>query len=984
MRLRFGVVLLVGGLTGTVSAQTPVINSVTPVSTYPSNKVLITGSGFSTNQAQLRVSFDHVRATITASSEFAIEATLPPQARLANVEVLHIISGLSGKFAGKMIPSFGGGLFDPLKVVAPLSHASPDEIFDVCACDLDGDGRPDLAGSKQGVGTDIMLLRNTSTVGALSFVSSTVAVTAQTFNLACGDLNGDGRPDLIASRAGATRNEIFVLRNTSFPGNITFAPLTTLLMDVGHLAFRLSIRDLNADGKPEVIVTNSFNSAGNIIYVFVNTSSGGVLSFAASPVKLTVTGANTTYGLDVQDLDGDNKPDIIVNQFTASHIFVLRNTSSATVSFAPAQQINLGATLNQLTTADFNLDGKLDIAVTSAFDNRAIVRLNQSTPGVINFGPESSGIDLATGTFPWGIDAGDIDGDGDVDLLVGNRGAGVVDMTVMRNNGNSTFTPIAVNAGKKSRNVRIGDFDGDGKPDFAFTSDTGNSLDIIRNRNCFVPTILNASPLTICATQTIRLNSIPGVSVTNFDWKESGVSVSSGIAPFYDVTTVGNYTVTATSEGGACVEVSNIVVVNAGAGAVPTDPVISSNAPLCNVPGQNLQLNGPGGAGLSYIWTGPNGFTSGLQNPQVLNVTAADAGFYILQVSNGTCFSNQANTRVDIANLANFSVGSSITSNTICQGSNLTLTVNSQSGYSYQWRKDGIDIPGQITTSLVVTQEAAYTVRVTNTGLACSLTTSPPINVIVLSQPVAGFSVNPTGCVGTSLAFTDQSTKDSRATAVYAWNFGDAGTATVPSPSHTYLAASTFNPSLTVSYTGVTGCSNNVSKPTAIANNPTITITTDKTFLVVGEAAQLQASGATTYLWTPTVGLSDPSIANPIAMPTITTTYDAVGTTNGCSGTGSITIDVSNIPPPAPGTVGIPNIFTPNGDSVNDLWIVQNLESECVVSVFDPGGRRVFEGKGPVSWDGNYSGAKAPDGTYFYVMTCPTSGTLTGHVLLAR
>jgi len=966
-------------------AQTPVINSIVPVATYPGNKILISGSGFSSNPAQLRVWFDGVQGSIVSSSTLSIEVNMPPQARLGNVEVLNTVSGLSGKSSLKAVPTFGGGDFDVTAVTAPLSFASGDEVFDVCSCDLDGDGKPDLAGSKGGVATDILLLRNTSTLGSLSFASTTVAVTAPTFNLACGDLDGDGKPDLVASRGGATRNEVFILRNTSSVGSISFAALTKVLLDVGHLAFRLSIRDLNQDGKPEVIVTNAFDdlaSPDNIVYVFVNQSSPGSISFAASPVKLTVSGANTSYGLDVQDLDGDNKPDIIINQFTASNFYVLRNTSSSTVSFAASQQINLGANLIEMTTADFNEDGKLDIAATSSFDNRAVILLNQSSPGSISF---ASAINLTTGTLPWGINAADADGDGDVDLIVGTRGAGVTDMTLFKSNGvNSSlvFTAVSINTGKKSRNVRVGDYDGDGKPDFAYTTDTGNSLDIIRNKNCYVPSILNATPLTICTPQTIRLNAAPGYGVSLYDWKESGSTVSAGANAYYDATASGSYTVVATTESGTCVKTSNTIVINSGAGTLPADPVISSNSPLCNVPGQNLQLNGPTVAGVTYHWTGPNGFTSALEDPQILNVTAANAGTYSLQLSNGTCFSNTATTLVDIANLASFTVGSSVPSNTICQGSSLNLTVTSQSGYTYQWIKDGGDIGGQTTATLVVTTVGAYTVRVTNTALSCSLVTSPATNVSVLTAPVANFTVNATGCVNEVLTFTDASTKDGAATAVYAWDFGDAGTSSAVSPTHAYTSANSFNAALTLTYSGITGCSSNSFKSITITASPTVAIDPTSATIASGESVQLTASGATSYAWSPPDGLSATNINNPMASPLATTTYTVVGTDNGCDGTATVTVDVTGSPG---ATMDIPNVFTPNGDGANDEWVVPTVEGTCMVSVFDPGGRKVFEGEGaPVIWNGTYNGSPAPPGTYYYVVNCPSGGTVTGHFLLAR
>lgn len=991
--MKYLITSLLAFLIGTTGfAQTPVINSITPVATYPGNTVLITGSGFSANPAQLRVSFDGVQGAIVSSSALSIEVNMPPQARLGNVEVLNTVSGLSGKSPLKAVPTFGGGDFDATAVTAPLSFASPDEVFDVCSCDLDGDGKPDLAGSKQGSGTDIMILRNTSTVGSLSFVQSAVSVTTSTFNLACGDLDGDGKPDLVASRGDGTPNEVFILRNTSAVGNISFATMTRVFLDANHRAFRLVIRDLNMDGKPELVVTNAFDTPNssptplpgekdNVVYAFTNTSTAGSINFSA-PLKITVTDSETSYGLDVQDLDGDGKPEIIINPFTASNIYVMKNISSASVSFAPSQQINLGANLVEITTADFNEDGKLDLAATSSFDNRVAILLNQSSVGSISF---ASAINVTTGTFPWGINATDADGDGDVDLIVGARGAGVTNLTLLKSNGvNSSlaFTAVNISTGKKSRNVRVGDYDGDGKPDFAYTTDAAKSLDIIRNKNCYVPTVLNMTPLTICTPQTIRLNSAPGYGVSQYDWKESGSSVSAGANAYYDATASGSYTVTATSESGACVKTSNTVVINSGAGTLPADPVISSNSPLCNVPGQNLQLNGPTVAGVTYHWTGPNGFTSSVEDPQVLNVTSADAGIYSLQLSNGTCFSNTATTLVDIANLASFSVSSSVPSNTICQGSNLNLSVTSQSGYTYQWIKDGVDIGGQTTSNLTVTAQGAYTVRVTNTALGCSLTTAPATSVTVLAAPVAAFTLNPTGCVDEVLTFTDQSTVDGSATAVYAWDFGDTGTSTSASPTHAYTSANTFNPALTLSYSGVSGCSSNSSKSITITASPTVTIDPVSATIASGQSVQLTASGAITYAWSPPDGLSAVDISNPMAAPLVSTTYTVTGTDNGCNGMATITVDVTGSPG---GTMDIPNVFTPNGDGANDEWVVPTAEGMCVVSVFDPGGRKVFEGEGsPVVWDGTYNGSPSPPGTYYYVVTCPSGGTVNGHFLLAR
>src|SRR5205085_9438870 len=115
----------------------------------------------------------------------------------------------------------------------------------------------------------------------------------------------------------------FVKENTSPAGNITFGAVTTLLMDVNHVAFRPIIRDLNGDGRPEIIVSNAFDNTGNVVYVFVNESTTSI-SINPIPVKLVIPDASSSYGIEVQDLNGDDKPEIIVNQFNKPDFFILK------------------------------------------------------------------------------------------------------------------------------------------------------------------------------------------------------------------------------------------------------------------------------------------------------------------------------------------------------------------------------------------------------------------------------------------------------------------------------------------------------------------------------------------------------------------------------------------------------------------------------------------------------------------------------------
>jgi hypothetical protein len=150
-------------------AQTPVITDVTPISTYPGSKVVITGSGFNPTPANLDVWFDNVKGTITSSSDFAIEVTVPVGAKTGNVQVTNKTSGLSAKSDLKFGPFYSGesatigNVASKFVAVPTVATGGSNEFADVCTCDFNLDGKADLAASKSGPTTiDMTILQNTS------------------------------------------------------------------------------------------------------------------------------------------------------------------------------------------------------------------------------------------------------------------------------------------------------------------------------------------------------------------------------------------------------------------------------------------------------------------------------------------------------------------------------------------------------------------------------------------------------------------------------------------------------------------------------------------------------------------------------------------------------------------------------------------------------------------------------------------------------
>jgi gliding motility-associated-like protein len=137
-----------------------------------------------------------------------------------------------------------------------------------------------------------------------------------------------------------------------------------------------------------------------------------------------------------------------------------------------------------------------------------------------------------------------------------------------------------------------------------------------------------------------------------------------------------------------------------------------------------------------------------------------------------------------------------------------------------------------------------------------------------------------------------------------------------------------------------------------------------------------------TYEWAPKSGLNRSDIASPIASPTGDTQYLlTVTSANGCAAKGTFNVTVLTGPT-------VFNTFTPNGDGVNDLWKIPNMEyfPKSTVEVFNRNGEKVFRSIGyPVPWDERYNGSALPAGVYYYLIDLKNGKSLlSGSVTIIR
>lgn len=206
-------------------------------------------------------------------------------------------------------------------------------------------------------------------------------------------------------------------------------------------------------------------------------------------------------------------------------------------------------------------------------------------------------------------------------------------------------------------------------------------------------------------------------------------------------------------------------------------------------------------------------------------------------------------------------------------------------------------------------------------------------------------------------------------------------------------ADGTFNPkiaglgphTITYTFTGDDGCPNSISNTIAVYKSPVANAGT-LVYLLAGGQIEIPATaeGANLkYEWSPAIGLNKTNILNPVASPNEDTEYTLTATTQpeGCVTTSKVLVKVLQ-------AINPPNTFTPNGDNVNDTWIIKYLESypNATVEIFNRNGNKVFFSNGyKIPFDGNYQNEPLPVGVYYYIIN-PRNGrkTITGPLTIIR
>jgi len=422
----------------------------------------------------------------------------------------------------------------------------------------------------------------------------------------------------------------------------------------------------------------------------------------------------------------------------------------------------------------------------------------------------------------------------------------------------------------------------------------------------------------------------------------------------------GTYTVTVVdSQSPACTTQATVIITQPALLTSTSTAVNETCGNACD--GTATAAPQGGTAPYTYLWNDPS-------NQSGQTATGLCVGTYTVTVTdaNGCTVQNSVTVLGPPPLVANAVTTASTCSNVANGAINLTVS-GGIGGYTFSWNPGGA-----VTEDLSGILFGTYTVTITD-GTGCQLVAQYSVGTLTNIDADAGDDMML--CVGSSLILNGSGG------GFYSWS--PAGTL-----SNAFAANPTANPTETTTYVltvSIGNCVDVDSVTVTMYDIPPVDAGNDVT-IPTGGTIGLNANGAVTgwqYSWTPEATLDNPGVTNPFATPLETTTYYVTVTDeNGCTNMDSIVVTV------VPG-IKFPDGISPNGDGINDFWIIDNIElfEDAIVEIYNRWGQMLWQSAPgyPIPWDGRYKGEDLPVGTYYYVIRSDNfEQPFTGPITIVR
>ena len=363
--------------------------------------------------------------------------------------------------------------------------------------DVNGDGKPDLIAANYCADSNCVTDGSVGVLLGNGDGTFRAAVTYgsggyHTVSVAVGDVNGDGRPDLVlanscASSSNCANGSLGVLLGN---GNGTFRAAVNYSSG-GYEAQSVAVADVNGDRKMDLLVANAICAPSGCA-----TGSVGVLlgngDGTFQPAVTYDSGGFSAESLAVADINGDGEPDLLVANTCVSDgacvdgsVGVLLGNGDGTFQTAKSYGSD-GTGASSIAVKDVNGDGKPDLVVANACGNDGEYGCMIGSLGVLlgnGNGTFRAAVNYASGGYEAdAVAVGDVNGDGNPDLVVANQcgNSGNCDgvVGVLLGNGDGPFQPVVTydSGGYDAESVAVADVNGDGKPDLVVANLCASSV----------------------------------------------------------------------------------------------------------------------------------------------------------------------------------------------------------------------------------------------------------------------------------------------------------------------------------------------------------------------------------------------------------------------------------------------------------------------------------------------------------------------------
>ncbi len=383
-------------------------------------------------------------------------------------------------------------------------------------------------------------------------------------------------------------------------------------------------------------------------------------------------------------------------------------------------------------------------------------------------------------------------------------------------------------------------------------------------------------------------NTSQNYIAVNWDFGDGTSTSSDNPSHFYNVPGTYIARLTITSPGGCTSVVQKTIVVRGPKGSFTYNPLSGCKPLTVNFAASTQDR-------LSFIWDFNDGTTNSTTD-SLLTYTYTRPGKYLprmILVDAAGCVVPILGTDSITVNGVDANFG--FINQTICDASPVTFTDSSKSTEiisTYAWHfGDGVTssvqhpihyyaTPGNYTPQLIVTTQSG-----------CRDTMQSPVNVKVVASPQAEINSSPDGCTELNVTFNGNIVVQDTSAVTWSWNLGNGNFSNLQNPpTQLYNVAGTYPITLVV--TNSSGCKDTVNTSVNAFSIPKINAGID-TLVCLGKSISLTAQGASSYVWTPSAGLSCSNCPNPLASPDTLTKYCVRGITpEGCTSTDTVIVGV--------------------------------------------------------------------------------------------